>query len=359
MTSSVLAFLATRFSTHPENLATEALNFILARSSNARHALLDICRRLGHEGQEDLEFTAQVTNDAGARPDLVGRATDGSMPIVIEAKFWAGLTDRQPKAYLEQLPESGLLLFVAPAIRTQTLWPELVRRARGVSRVMHVPQEQDHCSERIGTRTLALISWRALLGHMHTACALANEPITADIHQLQALCEKMDTQAFLPLRPEDLTSNTGRRVMEFCDLADRITDALVAERQVSVKGLRATGGKGWYGRYMRFRGHGALLHFDARTWNKRGQSPLWLALYGRGFKPCTVEPDSLRERGISYHMSDGHCMIAITLLEGVEREVVVQFAQQQILDVIGSVADLGAQPDAQPPEMDDPETASA
>jgi len=107
MTSSVLAFLATRFATHPENLATEALNFILVNSSNARDALLDICQRLGHLGKEDLVFTVQVTNGNGSRPDLVGRAIDGSSPIVIEAKFWAGLTDNQPKAYLDVLPENG------------------------------------------------------------------------------------------------------------------------------------------------------------------------------------------------------------------------------------------------------------
>jgi hypothetical protein len=358
MTSSVLAFLATRFATHPENLATEALNFILANSSNARHALLDICQRLGHVEKGDLVFTAQVTNGNGSRPDLVGRAIDGSSPIVIEAKFWAGLTDNQPKAYLDVLPENGLLLFVAPAARADTLWPELLRRARDGGPLVPVPQQQDTCAERIGTHTLALISWRALLGHLHNACALANEPITADIRQLQALCEKMDTQAFLPLRPEDLTANTGRRVMEFCDLADRVTDSLVALGRVSVKGLRATGGKGWYGRYMRFRGHGALLHFDARTWNKRGQSPLWLALYGRGFKPCIVEPNTLREHHIPYHMSSGHCMIPIMLLEGAEHEEVIKHAQQQIINIIASAVDLGALSDAQPPEMDDPEAVS-
>lgn len=355
MSSSVLAFLATRFATHPENLATEALNFIIATSPPARQALLDLCRQFGHHRVDDLAFSTQSANDDKSRPDLVGRAKDGSVPVVIEAKFWAGLTPPQPKAYLNALPVDGLLLFVAPATRTDTLWPELVRRAGCGAAALSPSPSPDNRSIPIGQRTLALVSWRALLAHLHNACSLANEAITADIRQLQALCDKMDTNAFLPLRSEDLTSNLGRRVNEFCDLADRITDRLVAHRVVSVKGQRTTAGKGWYGRYMRFRGHGALLHFDARTWSKRGQSPLWLAVYGSAFSPCTVEPDCLREWDIPYHISSGHCMVPVTLLEGTERDAVIDDAQFQIQRVIDAVPDLSNQNNGSVPEPEDPE----
>ena len=359
MSSSVLAFLATKFATHPENLATEALNFIITTSPHARQALLDLCRQLGHHGTDDLAFSTQSANDDGSRPDLVGRAKDGSMPVVIEAKFWAGLTVHQPKAYLGALPADGLLLFVAPAARTDTLWPELLRRAGCGAPDACLPPSPDHRIARSGQRTLALVSWRALLSHLHDACTLANEAITADIGQLRALCDKMDTDAFLPLRSEDLTSTLGRRVIEFCDLADRITDRLVAHRLVSVKGQRPTGGKGWYGRYMRIRGHGALLHFDAQTWSKRGQSPLWLAVYGRAFTPCTVEPDCLREHDIPHHISSGHCMVPVTLLEGAERDAVIDHAQLQIQRVIDAVPDLGLENDVPAPEPEDPKAEPA
>lgn len=357
--SSVLAFLASRFATHPENLATEALNFILAASPSARAALLDLCRQLGHQSRDDLSFTTQRANDCGSRPDLVGRAADGSLPLVIEAKFWAGLTSRQPRAYLDALPENGLLLFVAPAARTDTLWPELLRRVHPAGATYDCAPWPDSRAVRIGSRALALVSWRALLAHLSDACALVGDGTTADIRQLAALCEKMDSEAFLPLRSEELTSNLGRRVYEFCDLAEKITDHLVARRLANVKGLRATGGKGWFGKYMRFRGHGALLYFDARRWSKHGQSPLWLALYGREFKSCTVEPDCLREKGIAFHMSDGHCLIPIVLIEGAERDAVIDHAREQILQVMDAIPDLGAQADTAPPELDDPGMAPA
>lgn len=164
----------------------------------------------------------------------------------------------------------------------------------------------------------------------------------------------MDSEAFLPLRSEELTSSLGRRVYEFCDLVDKITDLLVARQLADVKRLRAAAGKGWFGRYMRFRGHGALLYFDARSWSKRGQTPLWLALYGRGFKARTVELDCLRLNGIPFPVKDGHCMVLIALLEGRERDAVIDHALVQILRVMQAVPDLGVQNDALPPESDAP-----
>jgi hypothetical protein len=357
--SSVLAFLATRFATHPENLATEALNFVLARSPNARRAMLDLCRQLGHRGMDDLTFTTQQSNDDGSRPDLVGRAIDGSAPVAIEAKFWAGLTEHQPLAYLKALPENGFLLFVAPGMRVDILWIELLRRAgHGVAAQDGKVEVREARVAQLGSRVLALVSWRALLDHLHNASALAGESTTADIRQLMTLCDKMDTDAFLPLRPEELTSNLGQRVYQFCDLADAITGRLVAERLADVNRLRPTGGKGWYGRYLRARGHGALLYFDAREWAARGQSPLWLALYGQEFRPCTDEPEYLRAEGIAFHMSDGHCMVPIMLLEGAERDAVIDHALAQARRIMHAVPDLGDQPIAGELVPDDPGVAS-
>jgi hypothetical protein len=41
---------------------------------------------------DDLAFTTQRSNEDGSQPDLVGCAVDGSEPVAIELKFWAGLT---------------------------------------------------------------------------------------------------------------------------------------------------------------------------------------------------------------------------------------------------------------------------
>ena len=122
---------------------------------------------MGHHGNDDLAFTAQRSNEDGSRPDLVGRAIDGREPIVIEAKFWAGLTGHQPVSYLGALPAGGLLLFVAPAGRIDTLWTELLRRAgRGNETIEETTSWPDARKARVSGRIMALVSWRKLLGQL-------------------------------------------------------------------------------------------------------------------------------------------------------------------------------------------------
>ena len=68
----------------------------------------------------------------GERLDLVAYDAGGSERVLIEAKFWAGLTDNQPNTYLARLLRAGepaVLLFVAPEQRLVTVWTEIRGRA--------------------------------------------------------------------------------------------------------------------------------------------------------------------------------------------------------------------------------------
>ncbi len=131
---SLFGHLASRLSSHPENIATEALNYVLDRSTVARRAFVQYAAQDGTDLPETLSFRTQETGDDVAIPDLVGLDREGRQVLLVEAKFWAGLTENQPVSYLKRLPSGidGLLLFVAPATRFPTLWPELLRRCRDV-----------------------------------------------------------------------------------------------------------------------------------------------------------------------------------------------------------------------------------
>src|SRR4051794_22579581 len=108
---TLFGHLALSFASHPENLATEGLHFVLDRSAEARRLFLRFLSQAGCPLPEDLAFQTQASSEDGAIPDLVGRDAAGAEAAVVEAKFWAGLTERQPNAYIDRLPESsGLLL---------------------------------------------------------------------------------------------------------------------------------------------------------------------------------------------------------------------------------------------------------
>ena len=97
---SLLGHIAFRTSAQTEYLATEAFTYILQKGSNARKAFLRTLRDYRPSIPEDLRFIGQDREESGGIPDVVGFDTKGTRFLIIEAKFWAGLTERQPVKYL-------------------------------------------------------------------------------------------------------------------------------------------------------------------------------------------------------------------------------------------------------------------
>lgn len=280
---SLLGHLATRFTSHPENLATEALAYILKHSPAGKGALLSFVGQLGLKVPSTIVFRSQASGPDGGIPDLVGSDMDGKQVVILEAKFWAGLTDKQPVGYLDYLPkgEPGALIFIAPALRLTILWSELLSRSRAAQ--LDLGPEQRVASElqyrTVGERhVLALASWRVLIDHLiHALNAAGDQVAVSDLLQLQGLCERMDDDAFLPLRSEELTSNVPR-FTQFCHLIDDVASQLVSEGIATVEGLRASGSAGAYYRPMKLSGFGCYLQVNAEHWARRRSTPIWISV---------------------------------------------------------------------------------
>ena len=103
--TTLFAHIAPRLTDRIEDVAVEALGHILSNSEAARSALEETVRLGGAEVGSIDRVQTQVTGEEGARPDLVGFDDKGTKRVLIEAKFWAGLTPNQPNQYLKQLPE--------------------------------------------------------------------------------------------------------------------------------------------------------------------------------------------------------------------------------------------------------------
>ena len=201
---TLLAHLAPMFGSQTENLAVEALGHILSGSKAARSALAEVLQAGGAKVGEVAQVRTQDAGEDG-RPDLAGVDQDGEDRVLIEAKFWAGLTENQPGGYLRRLesaPQPSALLFVAPAKRTDVLWAELCRQLSKSASDVALDSHRDADGLRsatIGTgRYLMLTSWRSLLDRMATkASAAADSHTETDIRQLQGLAEQQDEEAFL------------------------------------------------------------------------------------------------------------------------------------------------------------------
>lgn len=212
------------------------------------------------------EVRTQATGEDGARPDLAVFDENGSEWFLIEAKFWAGLTENQPLTYLQRPPEqkTSALLFVAPHARRGSLWAELGRRIKESDLDILFKREENSeglLSARVGERSwLISTSWTSLLDRMAARVSAAGDPQTsADIAQLRGLATQEDTTAFMPLRAKELGPDIPRRLIGLTTLVDHATQRLKRSGLVSLKGVKATPQKTGYIRYIKLAGAGGVV----------------------------------------------------------------------------------------------------
>ena len=267
-----------------EVVATEALRYILQQSEPARSALEQMLRTAGVELATLSRFQTEASGDEGERVDLVCCDEHGTERVLIEAKFWAGLTDNQPNAYLARLPEDmhSALLFVAPAQRIETLWPELCRRAE-IQHKLTVTSDTSASGELRGVsiddngHKMMLTSWRAVLERMESQAGIAGDRVTVrDIEQLRGLTERMDSDAFLPIHSDELGQQFPRRVLNLIDLVNDATDRALATDWADASRLRVTPQWFGYGRYFRLGDVIVWFGVHFQHWGETGQTPLWL-----------------------------------------------------------------------------------
>ena len=111
-----------------EEIVTHALGHILSSSEASRQALRDfLLTRDVDIGEIKRVETQNLGRRGGGIPDMVAYDDMGAERLLLEAKFWAGLTSNQPVTYLRRLPKDkpSALLFVAPPVRLEELWQEL------------------------------------------------------------------------------------------------------------------------------------------------------------------------------------------------------------------------------------------
>lgn len=302
-------------------------------------------------------IATQVVGDEGARPDLVGWDEDGDEGLLVEAEFWAGLTDNQPNGYLKRLRQGGVLLFVAPEARLDTLWPELERRVKKGG--FEWPADADDGrSVDVGGKRMILTAWRTLLeAAEHHAGAAGDTAAVASIQQLNGLCEREDEAAFVPLRRGELGPDLPRRLMNLKTTIDRVVARAEAKGLVSTEGLRKKlAPEEGYGRWLELgirkgdswvnsRPAGACLCMHYTAWAQYGETPIWLELADRedDWDVLPLKKVRKRLRDDIVDGTDGTAFVPIYPPAGVELDQVVDSVVGQLRDLAHRIA--GVAPD--------------
>jgi hypothetical protein len=340
ISDTMLAHLARRLGTGEEDLATEALAYIL-RVAEAAHGMyahaVRWCPTLG--AVSTFRTQAWLAEDE-AIPDIVGIADDGQTPLIVEAKFGAALTPNQPVTYLRRLlgrDTAALLLFLVPTRRAAPIWAELLRRCSeaGLELTSTEGQRRGSCQNAV----VAVTTWVDLLDDVERALTPPSEHrrSLAELEQLRGLCELADQAVFRPFTSQFLGGDTGRRLMDLDSLLNEAIDSLAIGRLASTAGMARSAGVGYFGRYLRLGGWECFLHVNYNLWGSQRPTPLWLRISDRRAAGDTALGDALSSL-VSAQPSrllnhDGLHHIPIHLPHDVDRDVVFASIDTQLRDV--------------------------
>ena len=335
---SVLAHIIDRGALQAEPAATQALAYILRSSPDIAFAFVGMLQEADIEFEPGRIEAEQAVEEA--RPDLTLQDSDGRVRVLVENKFWAGLTAAQPVDYLDNLPEDppSALLFIVPQQRVAAVWNELKARCSEANRELtEAPGGGAATWVRVGSKTLMIASWSHILERLLDAAGSSeHDNVRRDILQLRGLAGREDLQAFLPLCADEVTDQqVARRLVNYSDLIEDITQKLKGSGVAQISGLRPTHGYYTAGRYLRVHGRFQLwLGVHLGIWRDAGITPLWCSVGDARFRGVAGQLETVRDHFDDAQLYEDRTLwLPIRLRTGVERERVMEDATLQMTQI--------------------------
>jgi len=280
---SILSDVVSKYSRHTENICSESLALIINQSPQLQHAWNELIKDKSNTKIQltaDFKFLTQVTSKKDtAIPDLEIKAHADSMYLV-EAKFWAGLTDQQPNTYIKRIQEkeNGALIFLAPERRIPSLKIEAKKRLVEEFKVSDVENGNGYILDD-GAIAVLFLSWSEVLNTLWAcASALTSDDFNSlhNLFQLKSLVQKLDSEGFFPFDPVLFTPAAAKQRDQLVDLLDALikgTPELVKDK------LSYGGGKYAVQDFFRINGKlGGYLMYSSEYWMKYHVSPIYFCL---------------------------------------------------------------------------------
>ena len=255
-----------------EFLASESLNYILNNAQKANENLIQLINRDNNSEYSMIRFSSQVQGDKLEIPDISGFNKDEEEVIIIETKFWASLTSNQPGTYLERLVDNGILVFVCPEQRTISLEDEIIHALKGKC------EQPANGLIKTENKTIIIYSWKTILDNLEKDIDNSDFEIRSDINQLTGLCERVDSESFLPITEKDMSPEIPRRILSYNSIVDKVIDCLVKDNILSTKGLKATPEKWGYRRYAFNENLTISVDVNFEKWARNVDTPIWLEI---------------------------------------------------------------------------------
>ncbi len=344
---SLLGHIVLKSTYQAENLATESLYYILSNSNSAREGLSRFLKIIDSRFNSELFYNTQAYDEDNAIPDLVGSDIDNDQICIIESKFWAGLTDNQPLTYIKRLNpnKTSILLFLVPSKRLESIWNEIINRCKNDGMTFNSEtRDEYHISANLNENNyLAVIDWNSLLTLIETELDNSGDYfIKSDLLQLKGLCTQMDEESFLPIDSAEISPMIAKRNMQFYDIVNEVKSIGVSKGIYSKEGLTAGGGVYYYTQYFKIGEFVYGLKFDNKSWNQLRNTPLWLEVYGKGWRKATGERAKVKKALYNLESHEQNnlffdqfnvALVSLKIELGVEKKNIIESLTLQIEEI--------------------------
>lgn len=225
------------------------------------------------------------------------------------------------------------------------MWSELKTRCEN-AKILFIDEERK--SNLIKAKLnennyIAVTNWDSLLNLLETEIeAVGDNGIKGDLNQLRGLCNLIEESSFLPLDSSEISPMIAKRNMQFSDLIDEAVKIGNARRIFSTNRLISACSGYWYGRYFRIDDYNFLLKIDNERWFKLRNTPLWLAVFGKGWQKDVSERPKVKKALYKLEFNDNNrlffenkdiAIVPINLELASEKEKVIESIILQISEI--------------------------
>ena len=277
--ASLLGQFYNRINGSQEDIASEGFAYVLQNSESARNALRKIIKLESGLDFEKINYSTQNVGEKLERTDISGYDSNNKEVIILEAKFWASLTDNQPIGYLERLSKNSILFFICPTLRVRSVFNEVKKRIF-VAKLEFESNLDNHFIKLADNKCVVVKNWTEFLGTIRLQLIQDNDKYLSDIDQIIGFCETVDSNAFMPFQSKDFSPSNAKLVNSFYDIADKVIDELKKRELADTTNLNATPQKYGYTRYFKIGTMGISLNVKFDYWEKIADTPFWLCFYG-------------------------------------------------------------------------------
>ena len=294
--ASLLGQFFNRINGSQEDIASEGIVYILQQSTVAKEALYNYIFNVSGLQFKNLEIYSQSVGKNNERPDISGINEKGIEVLIIEAKFWASLTENQPIEYLKRLKENSILIFICPKLRINSLVNEIERKLSD-NELHYKYIDKKYILD--DNKQIYLTDWLTILELLKTNLTKNHEMLlVSDIDQLIGFCEVIDNYSFFPIIDNDLSPSIPKKINSYCDFLDKVVDKLKSSLNANTDGLKATPQKYGYTRYINVDNYGISFEVNLKLWEMFADTPFWITIKESNngpWKQSEILKNSLKE----------------------------------------------------------------